>query len=187
MDALAITVQGLITIAAVAVGSLGTYLATQGIERARWQREHAARWDERKLAVYTEYAASVKMAIIRSRSILGGLGLSPTLTPMSREEGLPLLALEENSRSERLESVMMVGGPDIIEAARRWHGISWRFQHWAMEPEATTLQDVEREYESAQAAREAFYEAARHELGLIDTVAEAPPRRRSAPARSLGA
>lgn len=166
MDPLAITVQGLITIAAVAVGALGTYLATQRVERARWQREHAARWDERKLAVYTEYAASVKMAIIRSRSILGGLGLSPTLTPTSREEGLPLLALDENSRSEKLESVMLVGGPEVIAAARRWHGISWTFQHWAMGTEATTSQDVEREYEAAQVARESFYEAARRELGL---------------------
>lgn len=106
VNPLAVTVQGAITIAAVLVGALGTFLATERVERTRWTREHATRWDERKLQVYTEYAASVKMAIIRSRSILGGLGLSPTLTPISREEGLPLLALDENSRSEKLESVM---------------------------------------------------------------------------------
>ena len=62
VDPIAITVQGIITILAVAVGALGTYLATQGVERARWEREHTTRWDERKLEVYTDYAASVKMA-----------------------------------------------------------------------------------------------------------------------------
>ena len=122
--------------------------------------------DERKLLVYTEYASSVKMSIIRSRSILGGLGLSPTLTPMSRDEGLPLLALDENRRSEKLESVLMIGGPDVVAAARKWHGISWTFQHWAMGTAEASVGDVEREYEAAQVAREEFYRAARQELEI---------------------
>lgn len=166
MDPTTTILQGVITIAAVAIGALGTYLATQGIERARWARENATRWDERKRQVYTEYAASVKMVIIRSRSILGGLGLSPTLTPISREEGLPLLALEENSRSEKLESVMMIGSPGLVAAARSWHGIAWKFHQWAIGATQTTADEVEREYEAAQVAREAFYRAARDELGL---------------------
>ncbi len=166
MDTFTPALQGLITIAAVVVGAVGTYLATQRIDRAQWMRQQVTRWDERKLQVYTEYASSVKMSIIRARSILGGMGLSPTLTPMSREDGLPLLALDENSRSEKLESVMMVGGPDVIAAARRWHGISWTFQHWAMGTEETSAERVENEYVAAQVAREAFYEATRRELGI---------------------
>ena len=166
MDPLVVIVQGAITIAAVLAGALGTFFATERVERGRWTREHGTRWDERKLQVYTEYAASVKMAIIRSRSILGGLGLSPTLTPISREEGMLLLALDENSRSEKLESVMMVGGPEVISAARAWHGISWTFHRWASGVVSTTREEVEREYQAAQDAREAFYKAARDELGL---------------------
>jgi hypothetical protein len=166
MDTNATVVQGIITIAAVAVGALGTFLATQGVERDRWARERATRWDDLKLQAYTEYAASVKMAIIRSRSILGGLGLSPTLTPITREEGLPLLALEENSRSEKLEAVMMIGSPEVVAAARKWHEISWTFHHWASGTKPTTADEVEELYRHAQTAREAFYAATRRELGI---------------------
>ncbi|MBA4247274.1 MAG: hypothetical protein C0444_03145 [Microbacterium sp.] len=170
MDTIEESLQGIITILAVAVGAIGTFLASRGVEQARWKREQKTRWDERKLLVYTEYAASVKMAIIRSRSILGSLGLSPSLTPISREDGLPLLAQDEINRSERLESLMMIGGPEIVAAARKWHEISWTFHLWAIGSVEATREEADRLYDSAQKAREAFYEAARNELGISDPV-----------------
>jgi hypothetical protein len=175
MDSLALVIQGLITIAAVMVGAAGTYFATQRIERSRWEREEIMRWDETKREIYTEYASSVKKSIIRSRSILGGMGLSPTLTPISRELGLPLLDIDENNRSERLEAVMVIGGSEVIAAAREWHGFAWTFHKWANGTESTSSDIVEREYEAAQGAREAFYTAARRELKLHAGDPSQPP------------
>jgi hypothetical protein len=159
-------VQGVITILAVMVGAVGTFLSTRGMERARWQRERRARWDERRLEAYTEYANAVKIAIIRARSILGAMGLSETLTPLPPEAGLPLLALDENSRTVKLEAVMILGTAETIHAAREWHGLAWRFQDWAQGRTPATKQQVEEAYAEAQTAREAYYAAVRAELDI---------------------
>jgi hypothetical protein len=159
-------VQGVITILAVLVGATATFLATHGIERARWRRERSARWDERRLEAYTEYANAVKIAIIRARSILGAMGLSETLTPLSPQEGLALLAIDENSRTVKLEAVMILGTAETIRAAREWHALAWRFQDWATGRKPTTQQEVEQSYAESQTAREAYYAAVRAELEI---------------------
>ncbi|WP_157535980.1 hypothetical protein [Microbacterium sp. Root166] len=172
MDPVAVAVQGFITVAAVAVGAFGTYLATKGVERSRWEREQSTRWHDQRIVAYTEYSASVKKVITRSRSILGELGLNPTLVRLTRATGIPLLELDEIDRTQKFESVMLLGGPEVIAAARAWHGISWQYYHWAVGNAPATEQEIEREYVAAEEARNKFYEAARRELGLPLHLAE---------------
>jgi hypothetical protein len=69
-------IQVIGALVATAVGATGTFLATQRIDRTRWRRERSQRWDESRRQAYTDYASAVKMAIIRSRSILGAMGLN---------------------------------------------------------------------------------------------------------------
>lgn len=158
--------QGLFTLFAVALGAFGSFAVTRSMERKRWLHEQETRWDQLRLQSCIEYATAVKLAIIRSRSILGYLGLSPTLTPLSPEEGLPLLAMDENSRTAKLEALMVLASPATIEAARTWHGIAWRFQHWATGAKPTSSVEVEAAYAEAQEAREAYYLAVRRDLGV---------------------
>ncbi|MFD8425174.1 hypothetical protein [Streptomyces sp. NPDC059466] len=40
----------------VVIGALGPYLATVRGDRARFRRERAARWEERRLSVYADHA-----------------------------------------------------------------------------------------------------------------------------------
>ena len=158
--------QGLFTLLAVALGAAGSFATTQLVDRTKWRRDQSARWDERRLEAYTDYATAVKLAIIRSRSVLGHFGLSPTLTPLSPEEGLPLLAADENSRTAKLEALMLLATPGTIAAAREWHGIAWRFHHWASRSVPTTTAEVEAAYAEAQVARERYYAAVRKELRI---------------------
>lgn len=158
--------QGLFALLAVALGAACSLIATQLGDRSRWRRDQLVRWDDRRLSAYTEYAAAVKLAIIRSRSILGHRGLSPTLTPLAPEEGIPLLAVDENSRTAKLEALMLLATADTIRAAREWHGIAWRFHHWATGSVATTPDEIEAAYAAAQVARERYYAAVRRELGI---------------------
>lgn len=110
------------------------------------------------------------MSIIQSRSILGSQGLSPTLTPVDRAEGLPVLTEIEAQRTARLEALMLLATDQTIEAARRWHGIAWTFHKWADGTVPTTSEAVESEYAAAQVAREAYYGAVREELAVhLDT------------------
>ncbi len=158
--------QGLFALLAVALGAAGSFTATQAMDRKRWVRQQETRWDEHRLRACIEYATAVKLAIIRSRSILGHMGLSPTLTPLSPEEGLPLLAVDENSRTAKLEALMLLASEETIETAREWHGIAWRFHHWASGEVPTSEAEVEAAYEQAQVARERYYSAVRRELGI---------------------
>ncbi|MEV6596595.1 hypothetical protein AB0M36_06950 [Actinoplanes sp. NPDC051346] len=43
----------------VLLGTSGTILATGIADRSRWQRQQAARWDERRLQAYVEFANAV--------------------------------------------------------------------------------------------------------------------------------
>ena len=47
----------------VVIGALGSYLALVRSDQARFRREEAARWEERRLAVYSDYARSVKKTV----------------------------------------------------------------------------------------------------------------------------
>jgi hypothetical protein len=42
------------------IGALGSYPALARSDRDRFKRERAARWEERRLAVYAEYARSLR-------------------------------------------------------------------------------------------------------------------------------
>jgi hypothetical protein len=47
---------------AVVVGATGSYMTASRIERSRWRRGMATRWDEQRLAAYVEYMHAVKEA-----------------------------------------------------------------------------------------------------------------------------
>ena len=47
----------------VVIGALGSYVAVVRSDRARFHRERAARWEERRLAVYSDYARTLKKTI----------------------------------------------------------------------------------------------------------------------------
>ncbi|MET9788522.1 hypothetical protein [Streptomyces canus] len=45
------------------IGALGSYVVVVRGDRVRFQREQAARWEERKLTVYGEYARTLKKSV----------------------------------------------------------------------------------------------------------------------------
>lgn len=47
----------------VLLGILVTHMMTTFQERSRWRRQQAVRWDERRIAAYTDYAHAVKRVI----------------------------------------------------------------------------------------------------------------------------
>jgi hypothetical protein len=49
-------VTQLITLLAVVVGALATFVSNRITDRSRWLREERFRWDNKKLECYYEYA-----------------------------------------------------------------------------------------------------------------------------------
>ena len=57
---MASVVQQLPVLIGVGVGALASYLVTSATERARWQRQQATRWDDKRAQVYAAYGYAVK-------------------------------------------------------------------------------------------------------------------------------
>ncbi len=53
-DSLTTMVTQIITLIGVLIGALASFLATAMAERAKFRREMATRWDERKLDAYIQ-------------------------------------------------------------------------------------------------------------------------------------
>lgn len=157
-------VQQLPVLTGVAVGALASYLATSATERARWRRQQAARWDDKRSQVYAEYGYAVKNVYVACLRIAETRGLAtsdPTHSPQTIND-LDRLATE---RTAKWESVLLLGNPETITAARTWHRTIWQMQLVA---HGTPTDDVAwgALLEKVDDARARFYEAARRDLGI---------------------
>ena len=74
--------QQLPALVGVVIGALASYLAGAATERARWRRQHAARWDASRMEAYASYALTVKTFILIANRISASrnLGSSPSLS-----------------------------------------------------------------------------------------------------------
>jgi hypothetical protein len=148
------------------VGATASFIATRLLDRSRWQREEALRWDTKRLDCYGEFATAIKQFITIATRLCAGLGLQETAQPLDPATGLPALALAEQDLSLKWEQVLMLGSPDAITAARDWRHVAWHIEWFAR-----GLRDDRVEYEQANvdsgAARRRFYTAARADLGIV--------------------
>ncbi len=74
-------IQQLPALIGVVIGALGSYWASARGDRARFRREQAARWDERRLTAYSEYARALKKSVTLAYRIAAHLGNDRTPTP----------------------------------------------------------------------------------------------------------
>ena len=114
----------LLTLVGVAIGAIASFFSTRLIERSRWQREEAIRWDTKRLGCYGEFAAVTNRFIQIAIRLAGGLGLPSTGQPLDSVTGLAILAAAEEEIGVKWEQILMLASPDTIRAAREW-----RFVH----------------------------------------------------------
>ncbi len=124
------TVQ-LLTIVGVAVGAMASFISTRLIDRARWQRDEALRWDAKRLDCYGEFATAIKQFITIALRLCAGLGLPEAGQPLDPATGLPALAAAEQEFSVKWEQILMLGSPDAITAADECRHIAWHLEWFA--------------------------------------------------------
>jgi hypothetical protein len=157
--------QQLPALIGVIVGALGSYLAITRGDRVRFQREQAARWEDRRLSVYTEYARVLKRAVTLTYRVSAHLGNDPHPHPLSPADAAPHLAEAASARDPAGEALLMLGTPDVVTEARVWVLTVIEMERFLREdtrdPEAwSALLDRQR------AAREGYYAAVRRDLSL---------------------
>ena len=155
----------LLVLLGVIVGALGSYLTTSATERARWKRAQDSRWDDRRVEAYASYAQSVKRMIIIAQRIAAGRGLwadSEALAPT--QVNLDLLAAAEAERASQWETVLLLGHPKTVAAARNWHEHAWRLELYARALLTGSASDWQEARTATDVARATFYESARSDL-----------------------
>ncbi|MBQ1093900.1 hypothetical protein [Streptomyces sp. B93] len=158
-------IQQLPTLIGVVIGALGSYLAVMRADRARFHREQAARWEERRLAAYAHYARSLKKSVTLAYRIAAHFGNDPHPHPLSPEAAAPDLADAADGRDPAGEALLMLGSPDVVEAARAWVVVVMDMEQFLRDetrsPEAWSVL-----LERQRAAREKYYAAVRRDLAL---------------------
>jgi hypothetical protein len=166
--------QQLPALVGVVIGAVASFLAGNASERARWRRRQTTRWDKRRLEAYTDYAYAVKDQIHLATRIAAHLKLNETLQPLDPAEGLELLQAANQTRSVKWETLLLLGTPAAVAAARRWHVSAWRLQDFALGKR--TGRDAWNEaFAESGTARHSFYETARRDLGVSGTPPLPPP------------
>ena len=155
----------LLVLLGVVVGAGGSYLTTSATERARWKRALDTRWDDRRVEAYASYAQSVKRTIIIAQRIAAGRGLSTDSEPLAPTQvSLDLLEATEAERASQWETVLLLGHPATVAAARDWHEHAWRLQAYARALLTGSASAWEEARTATDVARARFYESARSDL-----------------------
>lgn len=158
-------IQQLPALLGVVIGALGSYLVVMRGEEVRFRRERAARWEERRLTVYADWARALKQSVTLTYRVAAHLGNDPHPHPLSPEEAAPLQAEATVARDPSGEALLLLGSPEVVEKARAWVVTVLEMEEFlragTRDPSAwQALLDRQR------AGREGYYAAVREDLAL---------------------
>ncbi|WP_105973116.1 hypothetical protein [Streptomyces geranii] len=158
-------IQQLPALIGVVIGALGSYWAVARGERVRFRREREARWEERRLAVYTDYARALKKSITLTYRVAAGLGNDPHPHPLTLEEAAPLLTEATLARDPSGEALLLLGDPEVVAKAREWVATLLAMEGFlrARTEDPAAWQAL---LERQRAGREGYYAAVRNDLAL---------------------
>ena len=158
-------VQQLPALIGVVVGALASYLVGSATERRRWQRQQSTRWDEKRAQAYVEYGNAVKNVFYLCGRITNSRGLGLMREQINIADALNELGRLASERSAKWETVLLLGDPDTVLAARTWHRLVGDMQRFVRD-NRTDVGGWEALFDKVEAARATFYEAARRDLGI---------------------
>lgn len=158
-------IQQLPALVGVVIGALGSYLAVVRGDRARFRREQSARWEERRLAVYSDYARAVKRSVTVTYRVASHLGVGGHPHPLSPQQAEPLLMEASDARDPAGEALIMLGSREVVERARAWVATVMEMERFTREGggERGAWQAL---LERQRAGREGYYAAVRDDLAL---------------------
>lgn len=152
------------TLFGVVIGALASYLIAFAGDRSRWRREADQRRQDRRTEVYAAYGRAVKGEYQWTMRLAHTKGLPAFGTSASYDEVHEEMLRAGHERATAWEEVLLLGSPDVIQAARRWHESIWLMQEVARDADGAAKWPETMEL--SLRARTAFYAAARSELGI---------------------
>ncbi|MFJ9607032.1 hypothetical protein ACIRS1_11900 [Kitasatospora sp. NPDC101176] len=149
----------IVTLVGVLLGALTSFVATGWAERTKHRRVMAARWDERKLDTYVQYATCVKeIDSVAKRARQAEAGST------ERAEFLATMEQVEIQRSALFETLVLLASPGAVEAAKAVNVALWESEVAAREHTGASNGPVLVELLNA------YHSQARLDLGVGDPV-----------------
>lgn len=161
MDAL----SQLVTIAAVLLGSLMTFVTNQLAERSKRRETRRVRWDEKKLDTYTDYISKVR-ATIAANVVVYKVRKGLRTMPRSEEDVRLDLTQAGTAQAIAFERVMLLAGDDVVEAAHAVQEATAAFGEVARGDADDAPDDWGVLHSAAFHAINQFHERARIDLGV---------------------
>lgn len=156
--------EQILTIVAVLLGSLLTYVTNYWTERQRIRRELLTRWDDKKLDAYENYVDRVRAAVFLAVELYEhreGIRESDDPEPQLRAQLADAIRLQGRA----FERIMLLAGDEVIEAAHALNAASREVDWQATGKTPGTLADWRTRNRTAFQAINAFHEAAREDSG----------------------
>ncbi|MFE4577686.1 hypothetical protein [Streptomyces chartreusis] len=162
---MSVFLQQLPALIGVVVGALGSYVVVVRGDRMRFGRERAARWEERRLGVYADYAQSVKKTVTVAYRISAGNGIGHHPDPLTLADAERLLAEANLERDPAGEALIMLGSVDVAEKGRAWVVTVMEMERFvrAGDQDRDAWQAL---LDRQRAGRADYYSAVREDLGL---------------------
>ncbi|MFJ2957075.1 hypothetical protein [Streptomyces sp. NPDC087270] len=163
------TSEQLLTIAAVLLGALTTYVTNYWTERQRIRRELLTRWDTKKLEAYENYIDRVRAAVYLAVELYEHReGIRVSDDPESRQRAD--LYEATHLRGRAFERIMLLAGDEVVEAAHALNAATLEVDWQATGKTPGTLDDWRARNRAVFAAINAFHETARVDLGVSGSV-----------------
>ncbi|MFE3190138.1 hypothetical protein ACFXHA_14090 [Nocardia sp. NPDC059240] len=155
----------LLPLIGVFLGAASTFSGTAWHERTKWRRGLDTRWDEKRLAAYSEYADALKRYFTLVGRVATARGYPTAVQPIDIDEGLAGMAAADDGKTVKWELVLLLGSSQVVAAGRSWSEAVWRLSHAARGLDMRHDEFV-RLYEEAGRRRDRFYLCARADLGV---------------------
>lgn len=156
----------LLTLVAVALGAFASYTSTRMIDRSRWQREEALRWDVKRPEAYSDFASALVTFGNIAWRISAAHGLAAGVHLLDPEVGLLDLAAAESEANVQWQKILLLGSPDVIAAAHKWREEAWHLE-WFARRLRSDSKELTKATRDRREARKRFYSVARVDLGVI--------------------
>ncbi|UAJ16209.1 hypothetical protein SEA_MALIBO_33 [Gordonia phage Malibo] len=164
----------------VVAGGLLAYLFGIRNENTKWERSERTRTGEVRRKAYSEYARAIKRETVLCRKMASHLNLGPTGERLDPAVGLPELSATNRERSSLFEELLLVGDQEVVTTARTWQDSVWMLRKAIRGEVAPADHPFNDLYTACGVARDAFYAAARHDLGVPGSVSAMSPAPTSA-------
>jgi hypothetical protein len=126
------------------------------------------------MRTYAEYGDAVKKVSHLASRIAAGRGFPHSDESLAPDaEAIEALSNAGGERARAWESVLLLGDPETVAAARAWHQSVWRLE-WFAAGRLTAADQWEPAIRDTEVTRDRFYDCARRDLGVKGGVVPTP-------------